>query len=467
MQTNSLSNRFTGIFITGLMMLIPLLSFTQQQTPPEGSQPKDFVLPAKTTLTLDNGLRAVLVPYGSLPKVTIRVVVWTGSIDEAANEIWLSDLVGDLLKEGTVTKTSKQVAEEAARMGGEISVSSGDDQTTISGSVLSEFAPDMLALLADVVRNPRLPDSELERLKNDRIRDLNIQKTDPNAIANERFRSLLYPNHPYGRIFPPEEMLRGYTVQQVKTFYDANFGALRTHVYVAGKFDVAKMEKAIRDAFGTWEQGTERIRNIPNPASTRAVYLIDRPGASQSTVYIGLPTSNPINSDYRKLLVMNSLLGGSFMSRVTSNIRENKGYTYSPNSFVSARYRDAYWAQFASITTDVTGPAIKEIFSEIKRLKSEPPTTEELQGIQNYVAGIFVLQNSSPSGILNLLSFAEFHGLPDTYLTEYVKEVYSTTPEEIQMLAGLYLREDKMQIVIAGDVKRIEKQVSQFGKIIK
>jgi predicted Zn-dependent peptidase len=164
---------------------------------------------------------------------------------------------------------------------------------------------------------------------------------------------------------------------------------------------------------------------------------------------------------------MNALLGGSFMSRITSNIRENKGYTYSPGSSVSARYRDAYWVQFASITTEVTGPALKEIFYEINRLQSEPPTTDELRGIQNLVAGIFVLQNSSSSGIINLLSFNNLHGLPDAYLTEYVKTIHSVTPEDVRQLAADLLREDEMRIVIAGDEKKLVKQVAQFGRVVE
>jgi predicted Zn-dependent peptidase len=459
MQTNS----FVHLLI-GLMMLMNFEAPAQQGLPPEGSAPKDIVLPAKTTFVLENGLLTTLVPYGTVPKVTIRLVVEMGSINERANEVWLSSLVGDYLEEGTVTRTARQVAEEAARMGGEVGVGVGDDLMTIEGSVLSEFGPGMVGLLADVIRNPRFPESELERLKNDRIRDLNIQKADPNALATELFRALMYPDHPYGRVFPSEQMIQGYTTVQVRNFYASNVGAGRTRLYVAGKFDASQMEQAIRDAFSTWPRGPERVPNVPAPETRRAVHIIDRPGAPQSTTYIGLPTIDPSAPEYRQLLVMNALLGGSFMSRVTSNIREDKGYTYSPGSMVSTRYRNAYWTQFASITSDVTGPALKEIFHEIDRLQSEPPSQDELKGIQNYVAGVFVLRNSSPSGIINLLSFNDFHGLPDTYLTDYVKTVYAVTPKEIQQLAMRYLREDEMQIVIAGDKKKIEKQVAQFGR---
>ena len=169
------------------------------------------------------------------------------------------------------------------------------------------------------------------------------------------------------------------TAVQVRAFYDANVGAARAHLYVAGRFDPAAMEAAVRDAFGGWKAGTPVSFAPPSPRTARAIHLIDRPGAVQSTIVIGMPVIDPTNPDYVPLLVTNTLLGGYFSSRITSNIREAKGYTYSPFSQVSVRYRDAYWAQNADVTTNVTGPSLKEIFYEIDRLQGEPPSADELK----------------------------------------------------------------------------------------
>src|SRR5207253_1930016 len=129
-----------------------------------------------------------------------------------------------------------------------------------------------------------------------------------------------------------------------------------------------------------WKRGAPATVNVPQPNTTRAFELVDRPGAVQSTIYVGMPVTDPSNPDYIALSVTNALLGGSFGSRITSNIREQKGYTYSPASQVSARYRDAYWAEVADVTTNVTGPSLKEIFGEIERLQKEPPSEQELKG---------------------------------------------------------------------------------------
>lgn len=437
----------------------------EKQAPPEPGKPKGFSVPAPHKFTLGNGLAVTLVFYGTLPKVTVRLAVRAGSIDEGSKETWLADLTGDLLPQGTTSKTASEIAEAAARMGGSLDVTVGTDRTDVGGDVLSEFGPEMVALVADVVCHPKLPESELPRLKADRQRRLSIARSQPQQLALEKFLAVLYPDHPYGRLFPTPEMLQGYSAEQVHAYYDANFGAARSHLYVVGRFDDKALEASIRKAFSDWKRGTQPISNVPKPASERAVYLIDRPGAVQSTIYLGMPVIDPSNPDYIPLVVTNALLGGSFASRITSNIREQKGYTYSPRSQVAVRYRTAYWVEIADVTTNVTGPSLKEIFAEIERLKAEPPTAKELKGIQNYLTGTFVLQNSSRPGILSQLEFVDLHGLPADYLNSYVARVSAVTPQDVQRMTAKYVQDDKATIVIAGDKKVIEEQVTPYGKI--
>jgi predicted Zn-dependent peptidase len=272
----------------------------------------------------------------------------------------------------------------------------------------------------------------------------------------------LFPDHPYGRLYPTEEMIKKFTADDVRKFYRGNFGAARTHVYIAGKFDPDAVKKAITDAFSSWEKGPAPLVNPPKAEGKRALELIDRPNAAQSTVYIGLPTVDPSNPDYLPLAVMNTLLGGSFGSRITSNIREQKGYTYSPFGQLSSRYRSAYWAEVADVTTAVTGASIKEILYEVNRLQKEPPSAEELKGIQDYMAGVFVLSNSSRFGIIGQLAYVDLHGLGPDYLKNYVRNVYAVTPEKVQQLAEKYLETDKMTIVVVGDKNKISDQLAPY-----
>ncbi|HZH92329.1 MAG TPA: pitrilysin family protein [Pyrinomonadaceae bacterium] len=444
----------------------PRASAQEKQQPPAGSAPKPFTLPRKETFTLKNGTQVTLVPYGSIPKVTVSAVVGAGNINESATQVWLADLTGEMLEAGTTTRSAEAVAQAAARMGGSLSVSVTPDQTSVSADVLSESGPELVALIADVLQRPALPASELERLKANFIRNLSIQRAQPGSIAQERFSKLLYADHPYGRIFPTEEMIKNFQIADVQKFYKENFGAARTRIYVAGRFDAAAMRSRITEAFGTWTRGTSAVENIPKAVSVRKIHLIDRPGAPQSTLYLGLPVVDPSHKDFVALSVTNSLLGGSFASRITSNIREQKGYTYSPNSSVSTRYRDAYWVQVADVTTAVTGPSLKEIFHEIDRLQKEPPTEAELQGIKNYRAGVFTIQNSSRAGIIGQLAFLDLHKLPDTYLTNYVQNVLAVTPQDVQRIARQYLKSEQMAIVVVGDKAQVTTQLTPYGEVV-
>jgi len=434
----------------------------QKEAPPAVGVPKDFKLPPKREFALPNGMQVTLVPFGTVPKVNVSLAVRAGRINQGPDQVWLADLTGDLMNEGTVSRTAAQVAEQAAAMGGEVSVGVGSDQTSVDGSGLSERAADLVRLVADVARHPRLPASELERIKGDRLRTLAISRSQPQPLADEKFRQITYPDHPYGRVFPTEAMLKGYTIQQVRTFYAANFGAARAHLYVAGVFDAAAVERAVRAAFGDWARGALPVENVPKPRSGRVVELIDRPDAVQSTIIVGLPVPDPTSPDYTALDVTDALLGGAFGSRITSNIREQKGYTYSPFSSVTDRHHTAVWTEQADVTTRFTGASLTEIFSEIERLRREAPPAEELTGIERNLAGVFTLRNSSRGGIINQLQFVDGQGLTDQYLSGYVRRVLAVTPADVQRIAQRYLVPGRMAVVVVGDRKTVAGQLTPF-----
>ncbi|HET8773828.1 MAG TPA: pitrilysin family protein [Thermoanaerobaculia bacterium] len=447
---------------TLLSLLLATTVFAQtKQAPPAPGTPRDFAIPEIRRMELPNGLRVRLVPFGAVPKATVRVVTQTGNVDEGANEVWLADLTGELLEQGTTTRTSAQIAREAALMGGSLDISVGQNQTNIVMDVFSESAAAAVALAADVLRNPRLPESEVARLKADLARNLSLQTSQSQSIAAAKFASVMFPDHPYGRYFPTEAMLQAYTIDQARAFHARNFGAARTFVYVVGRFDAAAVESAIRTSFGDWKRGEAPAKVTVSPVRKRGLYFVERPGAVQSTVIIGLPTINAADPEYLPLTVMNSLLAGSFGSRITSNIREQKGYTYSPFGAVSTRLGAATWAETADVTTNVTGASIKEILGEVERLRNEAPPAAELRGIQNYVAGTFVLPNSSRGGIAGQLAFLDLYGLSEEYLRTLVQKVYALTPADIQRLAKTYLDPASMSIVVVGDPS-VQEQIKAY-----
>jgi predicted Zn-dependent peptidase len=439
----------------------------QKEAPPAPGTPKDFRVPARKTFQLPNGMRVSMAHYGTIPKVFVRLAVRGGHQLEKPNEVALTDLMSDMMQEGTTTRTAEQLAREVASMGGALAVFPGPDRTNLTGDVLAERASDFIGIIADVARHPAFPTSEFGRVKATRLRNLSIARSQAQTLAAERFASMVYGDHPYGRINPTEAMLSGYTLEQTRKFWSDNFGAARAELYVTGVFDDAAVEAAIRKQFGDWQRGPDPV-NVPLPAeqASKEVALIDRPDAVQSTLIVGLRVPGQGNKDYIPLVVTDALLGGNFGSRITSNIREQKGYTYSPFSFVNIQQRGAYWSEQADVTTNVTGPSLTEIFGEIGKLSKEAPPMAELRSVQNTMAGTFTVQNSSRAGLTGQLATVDLYNLGDDYLKNYMRSIYAVTPEQIRDMTAQYLQTGKMHLVVVGDKKIVEQQLAPFGKIV-
>jgi zinc protease len=438
---------------------------SQKQTPPVGGAPKPFNVPAHETYALPNGMRVTLVPYGNIPKVAVSLAIRAGNLNEPQDVLGVADITGELLKEGTKTLSAQALAEAAARMGSSLSVTVGADESAIDLDVLSEYGGRAVSLVSDVAMHPLLPESELARLKANLLRQVLVAKSRPGQIALARFRKLLYGDHPYGEILPTEASLKKITIEDARKFYASNYGAERAHLYVAGKFDVAEVKKAIAAGFSDWIKGAAPVLNVPHPKTERLLDVTDRPGAPQSTIYVGLPVIDPTNPDNIPLTVTNALLGGSFGSRITSNIREQKGYTYSPTSQLSRRYHDAYWAEIADVTTAATGPSLKEIFGEIDRLQKEAPAAAELKGIQSYISGLFVIQNSTRQALIGQLRNVDLQGLGEDYLKNYVQRVNAVTPDDVQHMTAKYIKPEQMTIVVVGDKSKITEQLAPYASL--
>jgi predicted Zn-dependent peptidase len=449
------------MMLTGLTLAATPVP-AQREAPPAPGTPKDFRLPPRKTFTLANGMRVSLVRYGVIPKVAVNLDLATGSIDEGPDEVQLSGLTADMLLEGTTTRAAADISRQAADMGGALSAFSSDDQVNLTGEVLSENAERFVALMADVALHPKFATPDVERLRANRVRDNAIALSQPGEITRAKFREMIFGAHPYGRVFPTEQMLAGYTPEKVQAFYAANYGARRAHLYVSGVFDATKVERAIRAAFGGWARGPEATVKPPAPVDHRQLELVDRPDAVQSSMRVGLPVTDPSNPDWIQLNVTNAILGGTFSSRITSNIRENKGYSYSPFSFIGSWPTAGVWVEVVDVTTNVTGPSLKEIFYEVDRLRTEAPPETELTGIKNNMVGVFTIQNSSRYGVMNQLQFVDRYGLGDGYLSGYIKNVMAVTPEQVQQAAGKYLDPSRMTITVVGDKKLVESQLEPY-----
>lgn len=428
-------------------------------TPPEPSAAKTFKLPKINSFVMDNGVKVTMVPYGRVPKVTIRAVIEVGNLNDD-QQTWLSDLTANMMEEGAGGKSASDIALAASEMGGSVNIGVGFDQTTARMDVLSESASEAIKLLADVVQRPDLPASEFERVKNSLIRDLSVGESRPQGTADKAFYAALFPNHPYGKFYPSKEQLEAYSLEDVKAFHADNFGGKRTHIYVVGQFDKAAVKSALEEAFGEWQEGPDVI-TVPSAENENpSLILIDRPGAPQSTLRLGKRV--PVFDGDIKANAMNTLLGGYFSSRITRNIREDKGYTYSPFSGYSSYRNGRKWQQSADVTAEATGPALSEILMEIDRMRSEPPTEKEVKGIKNYMSGVHVIQLASRGGLAGRLANANLFGLGPQYLENYVSKVQELTAEDFTMAAKDYLNTEEMTWVIVGPLDEVRPQLTSL-----
>ncbi|OLF80885.1 hypothetical protein AWH62_14295 [Maricaulis sp. W15] len=456
---------FQAALTAASLALLPGLAGAQVSEQPPIGDPVPFELPETTGFTLDNGLEVTFIPFGLAPTVNISLQVRAANIDDGS-QTFLADLTGAMLEEGSAGRSSDVIATEIAAMGGALNVGVGRHTTNISTGVLSQYGPDAVALLADLALRPNFDDSEFERVRANLVRDVDVQRAQPGSIATEAYARILFgPDHPYGNTLPGEEQLRGYELSDVQAFYATNYGAGRARLYVAGHFDAAAMEAAIRDAFGAWATGDADAAAGAPASGGPIVQLIDRPGAPQTTIRLGFPAMAIGADDAPAMTVMNALLGGSFTSRLTRNLREDKGYTYSPGSGVTWTMEGGYWTFNADVTAADTAAALRETFGEITRLQSETPPADEADGMRNWLAGIFILQNASTGGLIGQLGQRDLYGLPDDYLDQYVPNILAVSDEDISRMARDYLPLDQMVLVLVGDLAVIGDDVRALPEV--
>lgn len=431
-----------------------------KELPPVGGTPKDFKLTQTQTVTLPNGLEVVYIPFGSTPKATLQLTTMVGNYDDNGKDS-LVDIAYRLMSKGNANLSAAELAQQAAAMGGEFNTSVGMTESSVSIDVLSDHIADAVALLATVALKSEPTEDGVEQEKANLMRNVNVQKASAQGQASEAFAKQMFGDHPYSVAYPDEAKNASITVKDVADFYADNVTGMRSTLYVSGKFDQSSVQKAVEAAFAEMPKGTARDIAAPKTQGQGTLTFVPREGAPQSTVRLGVNVPGPSDPDAIGLAVMNTILGGAFSSRITSNIREDKGYTYSPFGTVVNREKVSYWLEGADVTAESTGASLHEIIGEITRLQNEVPSKEEVDGFKSYMSGIHLLRNSSRGAIINQLAFLKRHGLPTEYLENYVSNVNSLTPEKISELAKTHLVLDDMVLVVVGDEASVKPQLAE------
>ncbi len=329
------------------ILLLSTVVVAQQKTPPSPGAARPLNLPKITEKKLANGLTVVLAPLPNVPKIssilTFRAA--TTASDRVAHP-GIAQIAATVANEGTDTRTSKQLKEELRSIGGTLSLGSDADSTTMSASSLSEFSAKLFELMSDVAQHPSFPESEVKLAQDNIIQQIRGARADPGFLVNERFQKAVFGDHPYGFVLPDEKSINALTPKVLREFVAKYYIPNASHLIVVGDIEIEKTFAEIEKAFGSWKSGTvPPDENPPVPKrEKRQIHFVNRPGSIQSGIYIGNASIPRKDKDYFAIRTADTIYGGSFYSRLTRNIRESKGYTYSPFSFSTrARRRVRSW----------------------------------------------------------------------------------------------------------------------------
>ncbi len=425
------------------------------------------VWPRRTRSTLANGLEVVLVEARAFPKITAQLLLRSGNVVTARTAPGLAEMTASVVRTGTASRTSRQIEEDLRRMGADLGIGAGADSSAISFAGLAEFSAGLLGLVADLARNASFPAEEFERERRQRLEELRIERATPGFLAGERLRKALFGAHPYAQVAPTEAQVEAYRREQLVEFYRQYYRSGNALLIAVGNFTAGEMMKQIENAFGDWPAGKPARSQEPAPPEVRGrrVYLVHLADTVQTQVLVGNRAITRQHPDWHRLALANSIFGGAFNSRLVMNLREQKGYTYSPRSAVHPLRQHGYFSVHAAVRNDVAAATLAEIFYEMDRMRALPAGVEELADARNYLSGVFSLGLGTQDGLAGQLATVYLNELPEDYLETYRDTIRALTAEDVLAAARRYFDSANAQIVVVGDRKQVQEQAALFGEL--
>ena len=427
--------------------------------PPELGPPPRVALPPILTRELPNGLKLLIVEHHELPLADFVLLVGSGSTTDPASKTGVANLTATMLREGTTTRKSLEIADQIAYLGISLSPSSSWESSTLSLHTPTAQLDSALALFADVALRPSFPADEFERLRKNRLTDLLRLKDQGPAIANLAFPAIIYGGaHPYGAAtLGTEASVKALSVADLQSYYQTNFKPNNSTLIIVGDVNPAQIEQKINALFGGWQRGNVSQPTYADPpkAAATTVYLIDKPGAAQSSFRIGSVGMPRSTKDYFALSVMNTILGGSFTSRLMQNLRETRGYTYGASSRFDMRRNAGPFLASAEIVAAKTDSALLEFMKELNAIRQSVPASELSRAkrfLQLQLPGNF----ETTQDIAFQLVPVALYGLPLDYYNNYVQNIEAITEADVARVAQQYINPGSLAVVIVGDRKSIE-----------
>ncbi|MER3525403.1 MAG: hypothetical protein C4326_15520 [Ignavibacteria bacterium] len=437
--------------------------------PPKLGPPPTLKLPPLQRFTLSNGLPVLLIEKHQVPLVQITLLVRVGSAMDPPDRRGLASLTAAMMEEGAGERDALAFADAVDFLGATINVSAGMHTTTVSLFTPLSKLDSALALFADVIARPRFPAEELERKRIERLTTLQQWHDEPRIIASQLFNKVLFgEQHPYGvPTIGNEQALRAFTVQDLRSFYAAYFSPRNATLIVVGDVVPAVLRTKLEAELASWKGDAVPPPSLqPAPqVQARKLYVVDKPGAPQSVIRIGRIGAARTTPDYYAITVMNTILGGSFTSRLNNNLREEHSYTYGAGSRFTMLPLPGAFLAFSDVHTEVTDKALGEFMKELRAIASV--TEEEVQRAKNYVALGYPSQFQSVGEIAGALAEVVLYNLPDDYFNSYTSRILAVTKKDVERVARTYIDPDRIVIVVVGDRKKIEQAIAplQLGQI--
>ena len=429
--------------------------------PPAGL-PRPYRFPDFTRDRLPNGLGVWLVPLPERELVSIHLMTDAGAATEEEAQAGIAALTAQLLVTGTERLDAASFAETTERLGIEVSSESSWDSARAGFTALGSKLDDGLALLAEMIRSPRLDEREFDRLKGERLNDILQARADPGRLADESFlREVYAADVPYGRLSAgTPESIGALDVAAAREFHASRYAPNVADIVIAGAIEPDTARAAVERYLGDWPgNGTGHRTFEPRQRGGRRVVLVDRPGSVQSELRIGHVGIDRHHPRYFPALVMAALLGGVFGSRLNRRLREELGYTYGARCSFDPRRATGPFSATAAVQTEVTVDAIRELLGQLELMRADTPGERELAEVRDFLVGVFPLRFETTAGIAAALEPLAVYDLPDDYWHAYRSRLESVTADDVLTAARELVRPDEALILLTGDAGKIREEL--------
>ena len=424
-------------------------------------------LPRPVEQPLANGLKLLVVESHRVPSISLRIVLPTGSLRDPAGVPGLADATAALIRQGTKTRSSKEIVETLAEIGASLNFNSGQGDGSISLSCMTENFDAALAVLSDVLLNPTFPEDELEKWKTRQRAQLEQAKAQPGFVANDQMMKVLYGSDARQYSHPTAASLEKITREAILEHYRKYYVPAGQWAGISGDITPAEAVAKLNKVLGGWKGGPiERVSlPLPAPIAEKKIYLIPRPNSVQTLLMIANHAIERNNPDYVACQVMNRVLGAGPSSRLFRIVREEKGYTYGIGSNFQASHVYAFFATSTSVRTEVTEPALTEILSQFADIRDRAVPADELADAKSAIVASFVLGLESSASVLSQWMTQREFNLPEDYWDTYPQKIMAISAEDVARVARKYVPVSNAQIIVVGDTTKIGDLLKKFGPV--